>query len=56
MLTTALDDAKITYQLELYPGAGHGFAVVDNPTYNEAAAEQHWQRMSALFAETLTAA
>jgi carboxymethylenebutenolidase len=55
-LITALDEASVGYQLELYPGAGHGFAVPDNPSYSEAAAERHWRRVTALFAETLAAA
>jgi carboxymethylenebutenolidase len=54
-LTAALDKAKVTYQLELYPGKAHGFAVPDNATFDEAAAEQHWQRVSSLFAGTLNA-
>ena len=40
--------------LELYAGAGHGFAVPDNLSYSEAAAERHWRRLTALFAETLS--
>jgi carboxymethylenebutenolidase len=55
-LITALDEASVGYQLELYPGAGHGFAVPDNPSYSEAAAERHWRRVTALLAETLAAA
>ena len=54
-LVTALSQAAVDYQLELYPGAGHGFTVPDNPSYNEAAAERHWTRLDTLFAETLTA-
>lgn len=55
LLAAALDAAGAAYQLELYPGAGHGFAVPDNPTYDEAASEQHWQRITALFTEALPA-
>jgi carboxymethylenebutenolidase len=55
-LVTALGHAAVGYQLELYPGAGHGFAVPDNPSYNAAAAERHWTRVTSLFAETLPAA
>ena len=54
-LKAALDAAKVRYQLEVYPGALHGFAVPDFPIYNEAAAEQHWERVIALFGETLHA-
>ena len=52
-LVTALSRAGVGYQLELYPGAGHGFAVPDNPSYDEAAAQRHWARLTTLFAETL---
>ena len=52
-LVTALSRAGVGYQLELYPGAGHGFSVPDNPSYREPAAERHWRRVTALFAETL---
>jgi carboxymethylenebutenolidase len=52
-LKAALDEAKVRYQLEVYTGAAHGFAVPDFPIYNEAAAERHWERVLALFAETL---
>jgi carboxymethylenebutenolidase len=52
-LVTALSQAGVGYQLELYPGARHGFTVPDNPSYNEAAAERHWTRVTTLFAETL---
>jgi carboxymethylenebutenolidase len=52
-LVTVLGHAAVGYQLELYPGAGHGFAVPDNPSYSEPAAERHWRRLTTLFAETL---
>jgi carboxymethylenebutenolidase len=52
-LRAALDEAKVRYQLEVYPGAQHGFAVPDMPVYDAAAAEQHWERVLSLFAETL---
>ncbi len=55
-LTAALDKAEVAYQLELYPGAAHGFAVADNPTYDQAAAEQHWKRVLSLFDQALPAA
>jgi len=35
-----------------YPAA-HGFAVPDNPTYDDAAAARHWEAMEDLFASTL---
>lgn len=54
-LITALDEASVGYQLELYAGAGHGFSVPDNPSFSEPAAGRHWRRVTTLFAETLGA-
>ncbi|WP_232425316.1 dienelactone hydrolase family protein [Pseudofrankia inefficax] len=55
-LAAALDQAKVDYRLELYPGARHGFAVTDHPgVYDEKAAEQHWQRTAELFDAVLKA-
>ena len=31
----------------------HGFAVPDNPTYDEAAATRHWEALAELFGATL---
>ena len=45
--------ADVGYQLELYRGARHGFTVPDNPSYDQAAANRHWSRLTTLFAETL---
>jgi carboxymethylenebutenolidase len=53
LLKAALDDAKVRYTMELYPGASHGFAPPDLPVYDHAASERHWERVLALFAETL---
>lgn len=52
-LKAALDAAEVRYQLEVFAGAAHGFAVRDLPTYNQAAAEQQWERVFALFAQAL---
>ncbi|MEZ4442214.1 MAG: dienelactone hydrolase family protein [Polyangiaceae bacterium] len=49
-LREALDAAGIPYQLELYEGARHGFAVPDFPVYDEAAAAKSWERTLAVFA------
>jgi carboxymethylenebutenolidase len=53
-LSAALTDAGVDHTLVTYPAA-HGFAVPDNPTYDEAAAARHWQALQDLFASTLTA-
>ena len=52
-LVAALARADVGYQLELYRGARHGFTVPDNPSYDQAAANRHWSRLTTLFAETL---
>jgi carboxymethylenebutenolidase len=54
-LSTALSDAGVDHTLVTYPAA-HGFAVADNPTYDEAAAARHWQALENLYASTLTTA
>ena len=48
-LEKALSDAGVAHTIETYP-AHHGFAVPDNASYDEAAAERHWQAMDDLFA------
>jgi carboxymethylenebutenolidase len=53
VLTAALDAAGVRYQYEEYAGFRHGFAVRDLPPYDATAAERHWQRVLALFHETL---
>jgi len=52
-LREALDTAGVSYQMEVYPGALHGFAVADFPVFDAAAAEQHWARILALFGRQL---
>jgi len=48
-LRKALDAAGVRYDLELYTGARHGFAVPDHSVYDQAAAERHWARVLELF-------
>jgi carboxymethylenebutenolidase len=52
-LKAALDAAHVRNQVEIYPGVVHGFAVDDVPVYDRPAAEKHWERILALFRETL---
>ncbi len=49
----ALAAAKINAEVELYPGAEHGFAFPQRPAFNKAAAERHWERVLALFSRRL---
>jgi carboxymethylenebutenolidase len=54
-LSAALADAGLDHTLVTYPAA-HGFAVPDNPTYDAAAADRHWQALEQLYASALTPA
>jgi carboxymethylenebutenolidase len=49
----ALRAAGVSYTLEVYPGARHGFAVTGHVAYDRDASERHWERLLALFEETL---
>lgn len=51
-LERALTDAGVEHTLETYP-AFHGFAVADNPTYDETAAERHWAALADLYGAKL---
>lgn len=53
-LSKALTDAGVVHTLVTYPAA-HGFAVPDNPTYDEAAADRHWKALEDLYSSTLAA-
>jgi carboxymethylenebutenolidase len=52
LLEKALTDADVAHTIEAYP-AHHGFAVPDNPTYDESAAERHWGATASFFASAL---
>ena len=47
-LSAALVDAGVDHTLVTYP-AHHGFAVPDNPTFDAAAADRHWQALEELY-------
>ncbi len=51
-LGRALEQAGVHHQMDVY-SALHGFAVPDNPTFDAAAAERHWQALADLFGSTL---
>jgi carboxymethylenebutenolidase len=53
-LSTALTEAAVDHTLVTYPAA-HGFAVPDNPSYDEVAATRHWKALEDLYASTLSA-
>ena len=52
-LETALQAAGVSYTLETYPGARHGFAVTGHLVYDRDASERHWATLVRLLAETL---
>ena len=51
-LEQALTAAGVAHTIETYP-AEHGFAVPDNPHYDPAAAERHWEVLANLFSTSL---
>jgi carboxymethylenebutenolidase len=51
-LSTALTEAGVDHTLVIYPAA-HGFAVPDNPTYDEVAAARHWDALAELYSSVL---
>ena len=51
-LDKALSAADVEHTIEFY-SAAHGFAVPDNPTYDEAAAARHWEATERVFAAKL---
>jgi carboxymethylenebutenolidase len=52
LLDRTLTEAGVRHTVEFYP-AHHGFAVSDNPTYDQAAADRHWNALGELYASTL---
>ncbi|WP_204080652.1 dienelactone hydrolase family protein [Mycobacterium riyadhense] len=52
-LDKALTAAGVDHRIEWYPAA-HGFAVPDNPPYDEAAAQRHWVALTETFSAGLT--
>jgi len=53
ILRTAFDEAGATAEIEVYPGAMHGWCVIDSPVYNAPEAERAWARLLALFGKAL---
>ncbi len=52
-LGLALEAWKGKYQSEVYDGAFHGWTVPGGPVYNREQAERAFEKLTALFAETL---
>ena len=55
-LDAALREAGVNYEIEIYEGAQHGFAVHNHRVYDRAASERHWGRLFALFEAELQSA
>lgn len=53
-MSSALTGAQVEHTLVTYPAA-HGFAIPDNPTFDDKADERHWQALRDLYASTLAA-
>jgi len=55
-LAAALGTAGVHYEIELYKGKKHGFAISDNgEVYDREAADRHWRRLESFLGETLAA-
>jgi carboxymethylenebutenolidase len=52
-LERTLTEAGVNHLIETYPGAKHGFAVPDLPTFDATAAERHWRTLFRLLELTL---
>ncbi len=48
-------EAGVNHRIEVYPDTEQGFAFPQRAVYRKAAAERHWERLSALFARRLSA-
>ncbi len=51
----ALRAAGKEFRAEVYAGAAHGYTMADTPAYDEAAAERHFEELTALLARTVAA-
>jgi carboxymethylenebutenolidase len=49
----AFEKSGTRFEVEVYPGVGHGFVFPDRANYVKAAAERHWERLFDLFGRTL---
>ena len=53
LLSLASNAADVDAEIEVYPGALHGWCVLDSRAYNEAMAERAWGRLLALLERSL---
>ena len=52
-LERALREADVSYRSELYEGAAHGYTMADTSSYDEGAAERHFEALFALLDRTI---
>ncbi len=52
-LQASMSASPARAEVEIYPGADHGFAFPQRAVYNPRAADRHWERLLALFARNL---
>lgn len=52
-LDRALDDAGLDHETEVYAGAPHGYTMADTSSYDEAAAERHFDALESLLRRSL---
>jgi len=52
-LEDALSAAGVRFRSELYTGAAHGYTQADTASYDEQAAERHWEALLGLLERTL---
>ncbi len=48
-LSKSLQGSDVKAEVELYPGAEHGFAFPQRAAYDKASAERHWERLLGLY-------
>jgi carboxymethylenebutenolidase len=53
VLRSEIADKGGDAEVEIYPGAQHGFAFPSRPMYDKPSAERHWERLFTLFRESL---
>src|SRR5581483_2640779 len=52
-INTELTTKKVSFQMKIYPEAGHGFFCDERGSYNEAAAKDAWEKTKSFFAQHL---
>jgi len=52
-IKTELTAKKVTFQMEIYPEAGHGFFCDERGSYHQSSATDAWEKTKAFFAQHL---